>query len=249
MAAIYLLLLPFLIMIPLTYYMGKEAKKLDITKETISLPIPITTKKILFISDLHNRKIEMTTWWENIQVDFVIIGGDLAERRTPEKYVKHNLRILTSLGQTYFVRGNHDYHFGMDQLTAILEEFNVKQLNNEVIEIDRKWSVIGVEDYGTGHALLETLYSTTKPAILISHNPEIAIALEDDNHSIYAMLSGHTHGGQIRLNWLALGERGGWTKKKQLPVFISNGFGTRHVPLRLGAPPQVHIITVVGRAN
>ncbi|MCR6106547.1 metallophosphoesterase [Salipaludibacillus agaradhaerens] len=249
MAAIYLLLFIFLIMIPFVYYMVKEAKKLDITKETILLPIPIATKKILFISDLHNRRIEMTTWWKNVQVDFVIIGGDLAERRTPEEYVRHNLRMLTSLGKTYFVRGNHDYHFGIDHLTAILDEFNVKQLNNEVIEIDGKWSVIGVEDFGTGHALLETLYLTSKPAILISHNAEIVKALEDDNHSICAMLSGHTHGGQIRLSWLALGEKGGWKKKNQLPVFISNGFGTRHVPLRLGAPPQVHIMTVAGREN
>jgi predicted MPP superfamily phosphohydrolase len=235
-----------LLMIPLIYNMVKEAKSLEMTEETISLPIPILTKKLLFISDLHNRKIEMTKWWENVQVDIVIIGGDLVERRTTEDNVRHNLRILTSLGQTYFVTGNHDYRFHMDHLTAILNEFNVKQLNNKVVEIDDKWAVIGIEDYGTGHALLETIYSTKKPAILVSHNPEAVIALKDENHSLRAMLSGHTHGGQIRLGWLSLGEKGGWTEKNQLPVFISNGFGTRHLPLRFGAPPQVHIITVVG---
>ena len=68
-------------------------------------------------------------------------------------------------------------------------------------------------------------------------------------------LCGHTHGGQVVLFNRALkspsdyGEkyRTGWKKENGVDIMISNGVGTSFLPVRLGARPQIHLITLKAR--
>lgn len=65
------------------------------------------------------------------------------------------------------------------------------------------------------------------------------------HHHIGLVLSGHTHGGQIRLLGLGLKEKGSMREiKDDMYMLISNGYGTTGLPLRLSAPAQTHIITL-----
>ena len=78
-----------------------------------------------------------------------------------------------------------------------------------------------------------------------------------DNHWFDLALFGHTHGGQVSFMGHTLfgglmpevGSRylSGWLEENRAAVLISNGVGTTGAPVRLFAPPQVHLITLKAR--
>ncbi|MFC0297998.1 hypothetical protein [Geobacillus jurassicus] len=65
-----------------------------------------------------------------------------------------------------------------------------------------------------------------------------------DEHHISLLLSGHTHGGQIRLFSFGLYEKRGLKWRGRTALFTSNGYGTIGALLRLGAPAEAHLITI-----
>jgi predicted MPP superfamily phosphohydrolase len=94
--------------------------------------------------------------------------------------------------------------------------------------------------------------SGERPAtLLLSHCPELRDRLRGESgRGIAAVISGHTHGGQVAVaGWapiLPAGSAGyvsGWYRDDGLPdLFVSRGLGTSVVPVRLGAPPELAII-------
>jgi predicted MPP superfamily phosphohydrolase len=234
-------------------FMLGEAKKLTITHENVTLPISMNEKKVLFISDLHNRKIERNMLQKIPEVDFVIIGGDLCESGSKQTIIDHNLQVLSSFGRTLFVWGNNDYGYGEKKLSYSLKKHNIQALNNEsfIIKDGRYlWTIAGVEDLGCERSNVDLALSQAEgPILLISHNPEIAYLLNDHHRHVRVILAGHTHGGQIRLGPLSIAEKGGWKMKNNFSILISNGFGTTRFPARLGAIPEVHVITIQGEKN
>ena len=88
-------------------------------------------------------------------------------------------------------------------------------------------------------------------AILLSHNPDYAMCMMDSRVSL--MLSGHTHGGQIRLPRIgavvtnsAYGQRlvSGLISFDTFDLYVSRGIGTVVVPLRHRCPPEVALFTL-----
>ncbi len=84
------------------------------------------------------------------------------------------------------------------------------------------------------------------PKILLCHNP-LGIRAASE-HSIDLVLSGHTHGGQVRLPVVGsvygrskLGERfvEGWNRLNGTQIYIGRGIGKVLVPLRVGCPPEI----------
>lgn len=61
---------------------------------------------------------------------------------------------------------------------------------------------------------------------------------------ISLVLSGHTHGGQIRLFHSEQYLKGGVYAHPNMTLFVSNGYGTTLIPLRFRAPAQTHLITL-----
>jgi len=109
-----------------------------------------------------------------------------------------------------------------------------------------KLALIGVEDMSKRRAKLEkALQGVDENAfrILASHNPKIVGRLRPE-HRISLVISGHTHGGQIRLFSFGLYEKGGLKSVNGTAVYVSNGYGTTTIPLRLGAPAETNLITI-----
>lgn len=91
------------------------------------------------------------------------------------------------------------------------------------------------------------------PRLLLSHNPDVAedARLSHPRHRVDLMLSGHTHGGQIRIPILGspvvpsrYGQKyaQGLVQGPSCPVFISRGVGMTLLPLRLACPPEIAVI-------
>jgi len=106
---------------------------------------------------------------------------------------------------------------------------------------------IGVDD------LAGTLAKVTDdaPVILLAHEPDIAVRVPD---RVALMLSGHTHGGQVRLfGWSPVvpsryGNRFAYGHvRERCDVIVSGGLGCSIIPVRLGVPPEIVLVTVRGR--
>jgi uncharacterized protein len=107
---------------------------------------------------------------------------------------------------------------------------------------------IGVDDLGA------TLAKVTDdaPVILLAHEPDVAMRLSS---RVSLQLSGHTHGGQVRLfgwspvvpsrygNRLAYGH-----VRVNCDVIVSGGLGCSIMPFRLGVPPEIVLVTLGGSA-
>jgi predicted MPP superfamily phosphohydrolase len=90
------------------------------------------------------------------------------------------------------------------------------------------------------------------PVILLAHEPDIMVRVPE---RVSLVLSGHTHGGQLRLfGWSPVvpsqfGNRYAYGHlREQCDIIVSGGLGCSIMPLRLGVPPEIVFVTLRGGA-
>lgn len=205
---------------------------------------------------------------ERLQPDLTLLGGDYFDHAHWEGGEKTFTELRTT-GPVLGVLGNHDLFRGdrhAGTIARILEQSGVRMLRNQAVTVPvRGHEVIiaGVDDPFTRRADLAATLSTAppgkRPLVLLSHAPVIADTIPPASAGL--ILCGHTHGGQIRLSpfqtltpldisWYLDGPRGKppsryhrgihWVHGNLL--FVSNGIGTTHSPIRFLAPPEVLIL-------
>ncbi|MBY6035663.1 metallophosphoesterase [Fictibacillus nanhaiensis] len=232
-------------------YMYIEAHRNRVRFQSVKvdkLPSSFNHFKIFFISDIHKRTIQEEIIEKIGKADIVLIGGDLVEKGVKMNRVQNNLKMLSKIGPVYFVWGNNDYDVDIDELQKVLMEEGTLILDNSFITLikgDGAVDFVGVNDTSLRKDRLQDAVAqcTSSCRILISHNPVIINKIKKE-HGICLVLSGHTHGGQIRLGPFGIAKKGGWYDYKSYQLLISNGFGATHLPLRLGAPCESHLITL-----
>src|SRR6185312_9662125 len=105
---------------------------------------------------------------------------------------------------------------------------------------------VGVDD------LAATLGKVTDdaPLILLAHEPDIAVRVPK---RVALQLSGHTHGGQVRLlGWAPVvpsrfGSRFAYGHMRtNCDIVVSGGLGCSVLPIRLGVPPEIVLVTLRG---
>lgn len=238
----------------LLLYMLREAFLNNVVDHELSFsdfPTSFGKISIFFISDVHRRKIsDKVINYVKGKADIVVIGGDLMEKGVSFEKVKANLMKLKQIGPVYFVWGNNDYEVDYHKLDAILLASGVKILDNTAVTFEseqgEKFSLLGVDDLHQNRdrldlALLDAEKKSFK--ILASHYPGITEKILAE-HQIRLVLSGHTHGGQIHVLGYSPQEKGKIKRVENTLLFISNGYGTTALPLRLGAPAECHLITL-----
>ncbi|XXM74146.1 metallophosphoesterase [Lysinibacillus sphaericus] len=209
-----------------------------------------TEMTIFFISDIHKRTLDPDLIDQvRGKADIAVIGGDLTEKAVPFSRVEENLDKLASIGSVYFIWGNNDYEVNFDELRKLFKKKGVKEIVNDSLTFTTGGGVvnlIGVDDASTQRALLPEALVKTDPSgfnILLSHDPRLVKQVKKED-AINLMLSGHTHGGQIRILGWGLYKKGRIEELPQTTLLVSNGYGTTALPLRLGAPAEAHLITI-----
>lgn len=220
--------------------------------QTSSARLSNAELNVFFISDIHRRKVSPKLLGkvkaQNKLIDLVIIGGDLAEKGVPSSRVRSNVHQLASLGPVYYIWGNNDREIGETTIREIISEVDGAILDNKSTRIPKHpdWILSGADDPSSGNTNLQKALSYNGEftyQLLAVHSP----SLFDKAAKIAApdfMVAGHTHGGQIRLGPFGMQPRGTFVEKNGRGRLISNGFGTSLIPLRLGAPPETHLITI-----
>ncbi|MFK4997753.1 metallophosphoesterase [Bacillus sp. N9] len=148
--------------------------------------------------------------------------------------------------------GNNDYELDHEQLILLLESMDVIILKNRIEVLERngeKLLFVGVDDMSQYPEQIDAMINKIKNIsfkIVLVHNPKYIDTLSGEE-DISLMLSGHTHGGQIRIFGFGPYEHGGIKQINGMTLLVSNGYGTSLLPLRLGAKPEVHLITLEHR--
>ncbi|MCS1350457.1 metallophosphoesterase [Mechercharimyces sp. CAU 1602] len=254
-----------------SYGLWLEPHWVEWIKITISLPrLPgaFVGKKLLHFSDLHfgttvkeKQLAQLVADINEEKPDLVCFTGDLYDKRSAMaatgRAVSAELdRIDAPLGK-YSILGNHDYSDGLPAV-GVLEEAGFEVLLNRHVKVTHKEKdlyMVGLEDLMLGDPqLLQALAGIPAGAcsILLMHEPDFIDAV--DATQVDLQLSGHSHGGQIRLplvgplltppyggkypEGLARGEKSG------VQVYTSRGVGTTILPVRLFCRPQVTVITL-----
>lgn len=239
----------------LLIYMYRLAKMDQVIEHTFCFKnFPSSeTLTIFFISDIHRRMIsEEIIKRVKGKADLVLIGGDLAEKHVSMERIKENLVRLNSVGPVYFIWGNNDYEVDRHELDALFMEMGVHELLDTSVLFETsdggKIRLLGIDFYDeeehTGRldlAMEEVEEESFK--LLASHTPEIEKEI-DKSYGIDLVLSGHTHGGQIRIFGMGKYKLGGIDRKEDTIILTSNGYGTSLFPLRLKAKPETHLIRV-----
>ena len=216
--------------------------------------------RIAQLTDLHHslftpleeiqRAVHLTN---HLRPDVVALTGDYVTLSSA--YIWPVARALGKLRArlgVFAVLGNHDFRVDPEEITRALRAQRIHVLRNAHHALRSHsgslW-VAGVDDLWWEAADIRAALRSIPardPKILLCHNPlgiHMAAA-----HGIDLMLSGHTHGGQVRLPMFGsvygrskLGERfvEGWNRLDGTQIYVSRGIGKVLVPLRFGCPPEI----------
>lgn len=197
---------------------------------------------------------------EKMRPDLVLFGGDYI-CESP-RFMATAAPILGRMAATarygaWGVLGNHDLSNLRTRVTPPLEEAGIRILVNEAacVETDRGalW-IVGVDDGLVGEVNLDAAFAKVPPdgaAICLWHEPD-RIA-ESAPYGAFLYLSGHSHGGQVRLPGIGpiaapeLGKRHAWGRYAagEGELYVSAGLGMYRPPVRFNCPPELTVIRLI----
>jgi predicted MPP superfamily phosphohydrolase len=227
--------------------------------------------RIAQLSDLHvgphtsrrflQRVVEAT---QALAPDVIAITGDLIDDRAEDVavYARALRRLEAPLG-VYMIPGNHDVYAGWDEVERALRAAQLGTVLVNEVELLHRGSgtiaIVGTGDPAGGargssrvapdveRAMARVPRSAT--VIAFAHNPALWPALAERGAAL--TLSGHTHWGQLalpKLGWsLAspfLEHAMGAHMDQDALLYISPGTGYWGIPFRLGANPEVTLVTL-----
>ena len=214
------------------------------------------------ISDLHLE--EFDGYFQNVadlvaglNPDLIVLTGDYLEEERNIRGVAEFLRRLRAPHGVYAVQGNWEYWSRLEgeNLRRHFLGAGVRLLINERADLavnGQQLTILGL-DYPSASDQLRQLQEQADPArfnLLLSHVP--AFAHEHLARPIGLILSGHTHGGQVRLPLLPpfyLPRYSGrfvsglyQVGPHSVPLYVNRGIGTSILPVRLACRPEITLI-------
>ncbi|HET9519021.1 MAG TPA: metallophosphoesterase [Actinoplanes sp.] len=228
------------------------------------LPRAMDGTRIALVSDIHlgpltgrDHARRIVDLINSVDADIVAIVGDLVDGDVDELGPgAAALRDIRSRHGAYFVTGNHEYYSGHQQWIDELSHLGVRTLRNERLEIAARGGVLdlaGVNDpggdaFGDPPDFAKALggRDPSRPVVLMAHQP--LAAFEAAAYGVDLQVSGHTHGGQMApfnlLIPLQQPVTSGLGTVDGVPVYVTNGAGFWGPPVRVGAPPQLTLLTL-----
>lgn len=251
-----------------TCYGFAEAGGFEVARPTLSLPkLPAAFEgvRVAFLADLHHGPYTSLAFITSavrttlaLKPDLILLGGDYCLRES--KYIRPCFEVLKSLSAplgVFGVLGNHDYAHGEVETRREMRRAGIEELTNAGVWLQRgndKLRLAGVDDlwWGKPDAAEALGDATAEDAVLLlSHNPDICEPLRDPRVGL--VLSGHTHGGQVRVPGMRnpfipsrYGEKysHGLVEAPATRVYVSRGLGATGLPVRYNCPPELTLVTL-----
>ncbi|HIT29286.1 MAG TPA: metallophosphoesterase [Candidatus Scatomorpha stercoravium] len=247
---------------------------LTLTRVTLSsaeIPEEFRGFKIAHVSDLHNAVFgegnrKLLSLLREAEPDIIAVTGDLADSRHTDTAAALDFAARAAgIAPVYYVTGNHEARLDFASIEAGLAAAGVRVLRSEAVTLSRGGAEItlaGIDDPAfvksgapaseRAAELMEGLIPPEGFAILLAHRPELV-----ETYAAYgadAVLSGHAHGGQIRLpiiGGLYAPGQGALPKYDSglytvsgCSLIVSRGLGNSVFPLRINNRPELLLITL-----
>ncbi len=189
--------------------------------------------------------------------DLVFLTGDyFSGPDTMHRYIdafRGALRHLKPRSGIFAILGNHDHWSSSDRVTDALHSAGAEVLINQSRRVNLRGSelvVVGIDDLWARRAEPARAFSTVKPedtTIVLAHNPDTALYARHLRPGV--MLSGHTHGGVVRIPYygsplrsiLKIGKRfySGLNRYEDFYIYTNRGLGTFWLRIRINCRPEV----------
>ncbi len=259
------LLLPGGSLLAYGHFIGRF--RFEHTLFSVPWPLPGPPLRVMHLSDLHLSR------WDSYArrllgeatrpgaVDLLVVTGDLVSPGFHAGEVEEILgRLPRPPGGVVAVPGNWEYWSGMDGegFDALCERLGWISLRNRHIRISlpgRSLTVVGVDDLLGGrpdHLAARKGLPRGEPCLVLAHCPAAFPDVAEDGDLV---LSGHAHGGQVRLPgwgapWLPAGcrhyDQGWFTRPGGRRLFVHRGCGCAILPFRWNCRPEIAVLELGG---
>lgn len=252
-------------------YQARYANPYRPVLERVSIPLPAGADglhglRIGFITDTHVGPFITADDLERAvnllrmeSPDLVLLGGDYISESP--RFAPAAVSVLAAILSEaplggYAVLGNHDLSVSRTRIQEAMATVGIPLLRNQVAVVTYKGTELAIA--GIDETLLgdpqpaETMNQVAPgtPALALWHEPEFAEHAAE--LGAFAQLSGHTHGGQIRLPGIGPvglpihGKRYvmGAHQVDQMRIYTSRGVGVYRPPARFNCPPEVTLVTL-----
>ncbi len=246
-----------------------EPQWIRISRLTLALPrwpARLDGLTIAHLSDLHcgpyisaqhiGRVVAQTN---HLQPDLVAITGDFASHDAA--YIPICANELQALHARYGVfacLGNHDHRRGAETVVKSLQGVGITVLRNAALPVIEERETIWIaatDDMMVGmHDLDQALDAVPDdtPVILLAHEPDLADQTAQHAKRVILQLSGHSHGGQIRLPFIgapilpryAQRYPMGLYQVGKIHLYTNRGIGLIAPPVRFNCPPEIALLTL-----
>ena len=244
-------------------YAIDEANSLSLERVTVNLkrlPKKLDGFRIIHLSDIHhspftgidhiNRTVKIAN---RLKPDMFVLTGDYVSHE-PE-YIRPVASVMSELHAefgTHACLGNHDHWTDPALVTTAFRENGINMMVNEGFRFEARGAsfwLAGVDDHMVGKTDLAAALKGSYPdemKLLLAHNP--IIFRKSVRHGIDLTLSGHTHGGQVRVRdkQKRLIRRrklsNGLHERYDSQIYITRGIGTVVLPVRYQCPPEITLL-------
>ena len=250
-----------------------EPRKIVVRELELELPRwppALDGLRIAMVSDLHaggphidlDRVERVAEVAASLRPDLFALLGDyidpevtFGERVEPEPVAGRLGRVRPPLGSVA-VLGNHDWAADGPRVAGAIRTAGIRVLENDAARLARVpeelW-VAGLADATTRRPDVDRALAAVPDdaaVLLLSHDPDVFPRVPA---RVALTLSGHTHGGQVdvplvKRSWIPsrFGERyaGGHVVEDGRHLVISRGVGNSRLPVRLGVPPEIVLMTL-----
>lgn len=232
-----------------------------------NLPDSFSGFRIVHLSDVHYGRLTSLAFVRGIveranrlEPDLIACTGDYVYGSNSNETIDAVWQVLSQLTAphgVWSVLGNHDHWADTERSDYWLKKSG-QDLRHKAVRIERNGQPLwlaGAGDFMTDFRRLDPLLEQIPDQecrIVLAHNPDTADS--DCSRRIDLMLAGHTHGGQVRLPFMAplynpiqnkSYVSGSITAARGFPLFISRGIGWTILPVRFNCYPEIAVLELV----
>lgn len=249
-----------------TYGVAYERHRLGVTQADLpvsGLPPALDGVRIALLTDLHHSELvgaddirHAVDRTLSLNPDLIVLGGDYVTFGNRE-YVGPVAELLAPLHAThgvFAILGNHDDDKDMPAalmrrgFTVLKDQRTRLELRGEALQLAgiRFWTRRPAD-------IARVLRNAHDTVLLLAHDPRRLT--EASALDVPAVLSGHTHGGQVVLPGVGAIAKArfpvlqGLGQRDNTTIFVSRGIGTVYVPVRINCPPEVALVTLKRRES